>query len=259
MKNKFKKILLSNLILCSVCSCSPEVNNKLHGLYVIESDSKTNVGFQFDGNGKVKYSDEGFGYFFTKDDSLIICSDNEIFRFKIQKNKIISVSENNKKETWVKKNAIIPNNRINDAKAKNTATLLNEYYEIMTDNLSNDFSGNDKKTIHQKNKLIQLCDQGLSQACMAHFGILLIDDQLLRTNPNAKKTAQTENSAIVALGNKIISQGEPKGYSLLGIYYQIIGNKKKAIQQYKLGAENGDKTASLELINIQKQDNSDSN
>lgn len=127
----------------------------------------------------------------------------------------------------------------------------------MMDNLSNDFSGNDKKTIDQRNKISQLCDQGLSQACLAHFGILLMDDLIMMRDSIAKKGLKPENQKIIALRNKIISQGEPKGYSSLGYYYHVIGNKEKAIQQYKLGAEKGDKTSSMELINIQKQNNAE--
>ena len=114
---------------------------------------------------------------------------------------------------------------------------MNEYYKIMSDSLSNDFEGDGEKATIKKNKIIQLCDQGLSRACLDYFAILIIEDQNLRINPNTKKYTKSENQIIIALGNKIISQGETKGYGLLGIYYYIIGKKEKAMQQYKLGAK----------------------
>lgn len=257
MKNKLQLIVFSVLILGSICSCSQEINNNLLGLYVNERESYTDIGLEFDGNGNVNLMGETDGYFFTKGDSLIVFSNADILKFKIQGKKLIGVSDGIKNVPFVKKSTQISNKRTNNDKAKNTAMLLNEYYEIMKDNLSNDFTKNDKKTNNQKNKIIQLCDQGLSQACFSYFGIMVIEEQFLRTNPNAKKSINSENPEIVALGNKIINQGEIKGYGLLGIYYQVIGNQEKAMQQYKLGAKYGDKTSSLELTNMKMKNDPD--
>ena len=231
-------------------SFSQEINNNLHGYYVAKSVTSTYSSFEFDGNGKVSIIGMELRDYFTKGDSLIIYPDKSIFKFKIQKDKLIGVSDWVEKQTWIKKDTIVPNNRKDVAKAKKTALLMNEYYKITGNKSSFDFLGGDEKATIKKDKINQLCNQGLSRACLDYFGMLVIEDQGLLNLLNSKENTKPENPTIVALGNKIISQGETEGYAVLGSYYYMIGNKQKAMQQWKLGENKGNSKSSMALFNI---------
>lgn len=247
------KIIVFTVILNAATIYSQEINNNLHGYYVAKSKSATYTSFEFDGNGKVSIIGMEFRDYFTKGDSLIIYPDKSIFKFKIQKNKLVGASSWVEKQTWIKKDTIVPNNRKYDAKAKKIAVLMNEYYKISGDKSSLDFLGEDEKATTKKDKMNQLCNEGLSRACLDYFGMLVIADQGLMTILNSEKSTKPENPIIVALGNKIIRQGETEGYAVLGSYFYMIGKKQKAIQRWKIGQDKGDSKSSMALFNIEME------
>ena len=245
-----QKALFFILIIGTNFSLAQEINNNLHGYYVAKSPSSTYSSFEFDGNGKVSIIGIEFRDYFTKGDSLIIYPDESIFKFKMQKNKLIGASSWVEKQTWIKKDTVVSNNRKDDSKAKNIALLMNDYYNISGDKTSLDFLGGDEKVSIKKNKINKLCNQGLSRACLDYFGMLVIDDQGLMNLLNSKTSSKPENPVIVALGNKIISQGETEGYAVLGSYYFMIGKKQKAMQQWKMGAKKGDSKSAIALFDV---------
>lgn len=194
MKNKqiLKALFFVSLIGANF-SQSQEINNNLHGFYVAKGGQTSYDTFEFDGNGKVSVIGKEFRDFFTKGDSLIIYPDKNIFKFKVKKDKLIGVSNWVGKQSWIKKDTIVPNNRTDDAKAKNIALLMNDYYNISGDRSSFDFLGGDEKANIKKDKMNKLCNQGLSRACLDYFGMLVVEDQGVLNLLNSKTSTKPEN------------------------------------------------------------------
>ena len=242
-------IFISNLVNCQV------IDNSFQGHYQAKSDSNMYSFFEFDGNGKVNIVGIGTGDYFTKGDSLIVYPDKSIFKFKIKNNTLIGASSWVENETWLKKDTVVANNRKDAALAKKKASLLHEYYKMSGDKSSLEFMFNDEASKAKNEKISKLCNEGLSKACMDYFGILLIEDQGMDALLNPEKNAKPKplNNTIIALGNKIISQGEPEGYTLLGSYYFILGKKEKAIEQWNIGVEKGSQKSAMALIQIEME------
>jgi hypothetical protein len=236
MKNKhIQKVLILLSIIYSNFCIAQNINNNLYGYYEAISEQTSYSSFEFDGNGKVSIAGMDFRDYFTKGDTLVIYPDKSIFKFKIEKNKLIGASTWVENGVWIKKDTLIPNNRKDDAKANNIAVLMNEYYQISGDKTSFDFLGDDAKASAQKDMMNKLCNKGLSRACLDYFGMLVIEDQGMGVLFNLEKQTKPvpENSNIIALGNKIIIEGEPQGHAVLGSYYYMIGKKGK--RRYEIG------------------------
>jgi hypothetical protein len=250
------KIKLLIVLLAFTTAASSQVtDNNIQGYYQAKSDSGLYSFFEFDGNGKVSIAGMGSGDYFIKGDSLIVYPDQSIFKFKIKNKMLVGASSWVENETWVRKDTIVANNRKDDALARKKAGLLYEYYKISDSESPFDFLGNDEKSKEKKEKINQLCNQGLSKACLDYFGMLLIDDQgmgaLLYPEKNAKP--KPLNPEIIALGNKIILQGDPEGHTVLGSYYYLLGKKEKAVQQWNLGVEKGSEKSALALFQIEME------
>lgn len=229
------------------------IDNNIQGYYQAKSDSGMYSFFEFDGNGKVNIVGLGTGDYFTKGDSLIIYPDKSIFKFKIKHNTLVGVSSWVENETWVRKDTIVTNNRKDAALSKKKAVLLHEYYKIANIKSSLDFMLDDAAAKAQIEKISKLCNQGLSIACLDYFGILLMEDQGVGTLLDPKKNKKTKslNPEIIALGNKIIAQGEPEGHTVLGAYYYILGNKEKALEQWNIGVSKGSQKSGMALIEME--------
>ncbi|KUJ63463.1 hypothetical protein AR687_01880 [Flavobacteriaceae bacterium CRH] len=240
---------LSNLANAQV------IDNNLQGYYQAKSDSNMYSFFEFDGNGKVNIVGIGTGDYFTKGDSLIVYPDKSIFKFKIKNNTLIGASSWVEKETWIKKDTVVANNRKDVALAKKKASLLNEYYLMSKNKSSLEYMLDDSMAKAKKEKISKLCNDGLSKACMDYFGMLLIEDQGMDALLNPEKNTKPKplNNTIIALGNTIISQGEPEGYTLLGAYYFMLGKKEKAIEQWNKGVEKGSQKSAMALIQIEME------
>ena len=242
-------ILLSNLAVGQV------IDNNIQGYYQAKSDSNMYSFFEFDGNGKVNITGIGTGDYFTKGDSLIVYPDKSIFKFRIKNKTLVGASNWVENETWIRKDTIVANNRKNEALSKKKAALLHEYYKISSEKMAIEMIMDDTAAKAKKEKISKLCNEGLSKACMDYFGILLIEDQgmdaLLNPEKNTKPTQL--NPEIVSLGNKIISQEEPEGYTLLGTYYYILGQKEKAVEQWNKGVDKGSQKSAMALIQIEME------
>jgi hypothetical protein len=250
---KFHFLIL--LIFLSNLANSQVIDNNLQGYYEAKSGSSMYSFFEFDGNGKVSIVGIGTGDYFIKGDSLIIYPDKSIFKFKIKNKTLIGASNWVNNETWIRKDTVVANNRKDPIQAKKKAVLLNEYYKMSDGESTLDFMLDDAKTKEKKQKINKLCNDGLSKACMDYFGMILIEDQGLGALLNPEKNTKSKplNTEIIALGNKIISQGEPEGYTLLGTYYYILGNKDKAMEQWNLGVDNGSQKSAMALFQIEME------
>ncbi|TDO73273.1 hypothetical protein EV143_106215 [Flavobacterium chryseum] len=231
------------------------IDNNLQGYYLAKSDSNMYSFFEFDGNGKVNIVGLGNGDYFTKGDSLFIYPDKSIFKFKIKNNTLIGASNWVENETWIKKDTVVANNRKDAVLAKKKAGLLHEYYTLSNNKSSLELILDDNAVNAKKEKISKLCNEGLSKACMDYFGMMLIEDQGMAAILNPGKNAKPKplNPQIVALGNKIIAQGEPEGYTLLGSYYYMLGKKEKAIEQWNIGVQKGSQKSAMALIQIEME------
>jgi len=241
-------LLFSNLINSQV------IDNKIEGYYQAESDSNMYSFFEFDGDGKVNIAGLGTGDYFTKGDSLIIYPDKSIFKFKIKGKTLLGVSKWVGNKTWVRKDTVTTNNRKDAAVSQNKAALLYEYYKLTgTTSKALDFMLAEKTQDSHTEKISMLCNKGLGKACLDYFGILLIQDQGLGSllNPEKNKKAKPANKQLIALGNKIIAQGELEGYTVLGSYYYILGDQKKAEELWNTGADKGSQKSAMALFQLE--------
>jgi hypothetical protein len=240
-------LLFSNLINSQV------IDNKIEGYYQAESDSNMYSFFEFDGDGKVNIAGLGTGDYFTKGDSLIIYPDKSIFKFKIKGKTLLGVSKWVGNKTWVRKDTVTTNNRKDAAVSQNKAALLYEYYKLTGTSKALDFMLAEKTQDSHTEKISMLCNKGLGKACLDYFGILLIQDQGLGSllNPEKNKKAKPANKQLIALGNKIIAQGELEGYTVLGSYYYILGDQKKAEELWNTGADKGSQKSAMALFQLE--------
>jgi hypothetical protein len=240
-------LLFSNLINSQV------IDNKIEGYYQAESDSNMYSFFEFDGDGKVNIAGLGTGDYFTKGDSLIIYPDKSIFKFKIKGKALLGVSKWVENKTWVRKDTITTSNRKDAAVSQNKAALLYEYYKLTGTSKALDFMLAEKTQDSHTEKISMLCNKGLGKACLDYFGILLIQDQGLGSllNPEKNKKAKPANKQLIALGNKIIAQGELEGYTVLGSYYYILGDQKKAEELWNTGADKGSQKSAMALFQLE--------
>ncbi|MBP1222942.1 hypothetical protein [Flavobacterium sp. 1355] len=240
-------LLISNLINSQV------IDNKIQGYYQAGSDSNMYSFFEFDGDGKVNIAGLGTGDYFTKGDSLIIYPDKSIFKFKIKGKTLLGVSDWVGNKIWVRKDTITTDNRKDAAVSQNKAALLYEYYKLTGTSKTLDFMLAEKIQNSHAEKISVLCNKGLGKACLDYFGILLIQDQGLESllKPEKNKKAKSANKQLIALGNKIIAQGELEGYTVLGSYYYILGDQKKAEELWNTGADKGSQKSAMALFQLE--------
>ncbi|KQX00845.1 hypothetical protein [Flavobacterium sp. Root420] len=245
--------LLGILLLFSNLINSQVIDNKIQGYYQAGSDSNMYSFFEFDGDGKVNIAGLGTGDYFTKADSLIIYPDKSIFKFKIKGKTLLGVSSWVENKTWVRKDTLTTDNRKDAAVSQNKAALLYEYYKLTGTSKALDFMLAEKIKDSYTEKISVLCNKGLGKACLDYFGILLIQDQGLGSllKPEKNKKVKPANKQLIALGNKIIAQGEPEGYTVLGSYYYILGDQKKAEELWNTGADKGSQKSAMALFQLE--------
>ena len=240
-----KKHILILLFFVSNLLLSQKVDNSLHGYYQEKKDNTFYKQFEFDGNGKVLIAGLDYGDFFTRNDSVIVYPDKSLFVFKIQKNnQLKGISD------WVDKGVRIPvkdsvvvNNRKNPEKALLEANLLAEYYDRTKakSSLEDLFSGKTDPVYHE------MCNKGLSRACMNLFGMKMLEytPGLLNDPENIASKKQKPHAELIALSKKIIALGNPEGHTVMGSYYHILGLKDKANAEWEKAIKLGSKKASM--------------
>lgn len=125
-----KKFISYLLIFLSIFSFAQKPDNALQGYYGIKGNGGLYGSFNFDGNGKVLIGDMAHGDYFTRNDSLIIYPDKDIFIFKIKGKELHGISTWVENEVWkFNKDSISVNNRKNPELSQKKAELLAEYYD----------------------------------------------------------------------------------------------------------------------------------
>lgn len=247
-----KKSLLFFCFLTASLSFAQKADNSLFGHYEEKGDDGFYKTFKFDGNGKVLIADVDYGDYFTRNDSLIIYPDKDIFIFKLEKGKLIGKSTWVKNGKWfLKDNPELENKRYDASKADLQAQLLAEYYDISKN--SNQLEALFSKSA--QDKLSNLCDKGLAKACLDVFGIkMLTDTPGLLTKPESIATKKLKpNPELLALSKKIVALGNPEGHTVLGSYLYVLGLKKEADVEFDKAVEMGSTKAALAKFSIEME------
>ncbi|WP_184873819.1 hypothetical protein [Chryseobacterium sp. G0240] len=242
-----KLSVLVSAFLISGFTFAQKADNALQGYFEEQGDETFYKSFNFDGNGKIV---GGFksSYYFTRNDSLVIIPDKDIFIFKIEKNKLIGISDWVKNGVWVrKKDSTEINNRVNPEESQKKAALLASYYD-KTKNMSGLdalFSNtNDFTRISES-----FCNQGLAKACLNAFGLKMMEytSGFFGDLEKIKDKKLKPHPELIELSRKMISLGETEGYNVLGAYYHLLGLREKAFETWKEGEKHGDPASMISM------------
>ncbi|MGE9310348.1 hypothetical protein ACLOAU_01785 [Niabella sp. CJ426] len=246
-------MVLSLIMVSSFTLSAQKITNALHGYFKASSDTAMYEYFTFDGNGRVDITGIGNGYYFQKDDSLIVYPDKSIFKFIIKGNKLYGASDWVDGYVWEKvKDTTVESLRTDPGESDRIAGLLYQYYNIKKggSELSLLFEGPDSTYEHT---LKNLCDSGLSKACLDYAGLKTLEDMggvtaLFNSKKQIKKRAP--NQEIVDIIYRAIDLGDTNGYEVLGGYYASIGNLQMARESFELGEELGCGKCSMALFSL---------
>lgn len=228
------------LAAVAVHSSGQEVTNRLQGYFQATADTALYSYFSFDGNGKVDITGLGDGYYFQKGDTVIVYPDKSIFKFLLKGDQLYGVSQwvAGSEWQWIK-DSVVENRRTNAVAADRVAYLLNQYYEIKgEDKTAFLAAADDSYAIKMKN----LCDSGLSKACLDYAGLKIIENMggigalLDEKAMDEKKEADPEVLAII---EKAVGMGDLEGYAVLGGYYAALQDRGKAKEVLEKGGELG--------------------
>lgn len=224
---------------------SQKADNSLHGFYEEKGDNTFYKKFEFDGNGKVTIAGMDEGYYFTRNDSLIIYPDKSIFIFKIQKDGgLKGASDWVKEGKWAfKKDSLVQNKRIDNARAQKQAELLAEYFDKTKKMSDIDMLFSDETPKINED----LCNKGLSKACLNLFGLKMLEytPGLISEPNNIAFKNLKPHPELVALSKKIVEMGDPEGHTVLGSYYYVLGLKELAYKEWENATLKGSSKAAL--------------
>ncbi|WP_050020401.1 hypothetical protein [Chryseobacterium sp. P1-3] len=250
-----KLFILTSAVFITGITSAQKADNALQGYFEEQGDETFYKSFNFDGNGKIA---GGFksSYYFTRNDSLVILPDKDVFIFKIKKDKLIGISDWVKNGVWIrKKDSTEINNRKSPEESQKRAALLAAYYD-KTKNMSGldalFSNANDFTKISE-----DFCNQGVAKACLNAFGLKMMEytpgffDDLEKIKDKKLKP----HPELIELSQKIINLGETEGYNVLGAYYHLLGLREKAFEVWKEGEKQGDPASmiSMGLIEVAEE------
>ncbi len=257
MINKVFFLLVALLMSNASKLFAQKITNELQGYFKASSDTAMYDYFAFDGNGRVDIMGMGNGYYFQKGDSLIVYPDKSIFKFVIKGDKLYGASEWVNGYVWEKvKDTTIETLRTDPEASERIAGLLYQYYNIKKggSELSQLFEGPDST---YENTLKNLCDSGLSKACLDYAGLKTLEDMggvaaLFDSKKQIKKRAPNEE--ILEIIYNAIELGDTNGYEVLGGYYASIGDLQMARESFELGEELGCGKCSMALFSLELEE-----
>ena len=191
----------------------------------------------FQGKGFVKINNEFNGEFYYENDSLFVFTGTDIAIYKIEKGKLVGLSEWVKKETLkLQKNLIV--NDISFPEWDQRAIWLKAFYQnnnqlqlkdlVNIDDLENHF-----KQVNAKNE--QLCAEGFDLACIQNYSFLLMKITTSKDLPNQEELYLQ----LKKIATKVIDLGNADGYGLLYSYYVLRDEEEKGIEYLDIGLEKG--------------------
>ncbi|MGC4234726.1 MAG: hypothetical protein QM594_17230 [Niabella sp.] len=230
-----------------------KVTNELQGYFKAVSDSTLYDYFSFDGNGTVDIVGLGTGYYFQKDDTLIVYPDKSIFKFIVKDDQLYGASDWVEGNIWKKvKDTAVTNTRLNAAESDGRAMLLYKYYQLKSSVDEWAFLG--EPDTSYENSLRGLCDSGLSKACLDVAGLKILEDIGGAGSLLSAKKEETEepepNEEILNIIYKAIEFGDLNGYSVLGGYYALIGDMTMAKEMLTVGSDLGCSKCSMALFSL---------
>jgi hypothetical protein len=246
-----KKITITLGLIITLSMQSQTIHYNLLGYFKNTKEQSLYSYFSFDNNGKVNIMGLNNGDYFIKGDTLIVFPDKDLFKFKIEKDKLIGVSNWVQDGVWeFKKDSIVKNNRKDNDLANKSAVLLNEYYEktrmknnqmdlLFDENLMKEY----RKTIES------LCERNLVRACKEQFGLATLDNLGGFEKVMSKKESELKESPdMLNLANKVIQLDPGEGYNLLSLYYTMHKQTDKANEASDKAIELGNKEVMLSKI-----------
>jgi hypothetical protein len=257
MKKRIFYIVIALIIGGIPTLSAQKITNDLQGYFKASSDTAMYEYFTFDGNGRVDIMGMGNGYYFQKDDSLIVYPDKSIFKFVIKDDKLYGASDWVDGCVWEKvKDTTIETLRIDPLASDRIAGLLYQYYNIKSkgSELSLLFEGPDSS---YERTIKNLCDSGLSKACLDYAGLKTLEDMggitaLYSSKKQMKKRAA--NQEIVDIIYRAIDLGDTNGYEVLGGYYAAIGDIQAARETFELGGELGCGKCGIALFSLELEE-----
>lgn len=257
VNSKFFYVLCLLMVSGIQVLSAQKISNELHGYFKASSDTALYEYFSFDGNGTVDITGMGNGYYFQKDDSLIVYPDKSIFKFVIKGDKLYGASDWVSGCVWEKvKDTTVETLRTDPAESDRIAGLLHQYYNLSQrgNELSILFEGPDSTYVQA---LKSLCDSGLSKACLDYAGLKTLEDiggiaTLFDSKKQMKK--QTPNQEIVDIIYRAIDLGDTNGYEVLGGYYAAIGDVQAARESFELGGELGCAKCAMALFSLELEE-----
>lgn len=257
MNKKFFYLVVALIIGGIQTLSAQKISNELHGYFKASSDTALYEYFSFDGNGTVDITGMGNGYYFQKDDSLIVYPDKSIFKFIIKGDKLYGASDWVDGYVWEKvQDTTVESLRTDPGESDRIAGLLYQYYNIKKggNELSLLFEGPDST---YENTLKNLCDSGLSKACLDYAGLKTLEDMggvaaLFDSKKQVKKRAP--NQEIVDIIYRAIDLGDTNGYEVLGGYYAAIGDIQAARESFELGGELGCGKCGMALFSLELEE-----
>ncbi len=254
MSNKIVCIMVAFIAVGIPTLSAQKITNELQGYFKASSDTAMYGYFTFDGNGRVDIMGMGNGYYFQKNDSLIVYPDKSIFKFVIKGDQLYGASNWVNGAVWEKvQDTTVETLRTDPVASDRIADLLYQYYSInRRDNeLSLLFEGPDTT---YENALKNLCDSGLSKACLDYAGLKTLEDiggiaTLFDSKKQMKK--QAPNQEIVDIIYRAIDLGDTNGYEVLGGYYAAIGDRQMAREAFELGTELGCSKCAMALFSLE--------
>lgn len=257
MKSKLFYVLCLLMVGSIQVASGQKISNELQGYFKASYDTAMYEYFTFDGNGRVDIMGMGNGYYFQKEDSLIVYPDKSIFKFVVKGDKLYGASDWVDGCVWEKvKDTTIETLRTDPLESDRIAGLLCQYYNVKSkgSELSLLFEGPDS-TYAQTLK--SLCDSGLSKACLDYAGLKILDNMggiaaLYSSKKQIKK--QAPNQDIVDMIYRAIELGDTNGYEVLGGYYAAIGDIQAARETFELGGELGCGKCGIALFSLELEE-----
>jgi hypothetical protein len=229
MKPEMKKCL--NLVLILLfgipTSYSQAVNNNLWATFESSSSDQIFQKFAFDNNGKVWIDDFGKGDFFTKGDTLFVFPDKDVFKFLVEEDRFVGVSNWVQDGVWVRSGDLVDNNRLNDQEARKQAQLYDEYYTKTRVGISQfDFLFDAEMYQQYLINLESLCDRKMVKACTELFGIYSMDLDKMDLKDLSKDDPKDPKSPL-RIVQKVMEFDEAEGKYLMGLYENMKEEKQK--------------------------------
>ncbi|MFT3903671.1 MAG: hypothetical protein QM727_10875 [Niabella sp.] len=247
--------LLLGMMLSSTSIFAQKITNKLQGFFSASSDTVLISTFSFNGDGQVEIAGMTDAYYFQKGDSLIVYPDKSIFKFIVKGDKLYGVSDWVKGEVWIKVKDSAGNNQRTDPELSDyKAKLLHRYYELKS--TTDEWAFLQGVDSSYKTGIKNLCDSGLSKACLDYAGMMMIERTGIGTllKADGEKYKMEPSEEIEDCIHHAIQLGDKNGYTVLAGYYALIGNITKAKETLAEGEELGCRRCAMALFDIEMQE-----